>query len=121
MIHGNVNGASDRYPLPAIGQGGERQVWCGHYSECLHQAAMEDWPGWSCADCSDYQRRQITPAELQDDSDHCRALIEAIFNKRLSAKFLDRILDLLRGDRDFEPDYLDDDSHTRLQHGYIGL
>lgn len=38
-----------------------RHTTCRHYDKCLTFAVSRDWPGWTCAECGDYQKATTAP------------------------------------------------------------
>lgn len=36
---------------PERGVEGHRNLFCGHYDDCLDEAVMRGWNSWSCARC----------------------------------------------------------------------
>lgn len=52
-----------------------RLVLCVSYGACLSLAVREDWPGWSCAECGDFEPESMDEAELREQGHRCRALI----------------------------------------------
>jgi hypothetical protein len=59
-----------------------REVFCLHYRNCLSEATMRDWPGFSCGECGHYQRDLWEPMMWLDDALRSAALLKAADNLR---------------------------------------
>lgn len=50
-----------------------RQIHCRHYGACLNYTIERNWDGFTCAECPDYEREELS----QDDRE---ALVGACLN-----------------------------------------
>lgn len=95
----------DRHPSAAVAPndgGPTRQVRCTHYSSCLDLALDRKWPGFSCRGCGAFEREALDQAGQQEDADRCRALLQAVFRNRVTAKHVRRIVEHYAAARDQE-------------------
>lgn len=67
----------------------KRNVFCQKYSECLNQAILRKWPGFSCERCNSYEQENLEGERLSDDYARCIAL--AFFTGAIELKTRSRI------------------------------
>ncbi len=57
----------------------QRKVLCSHYDQCLNVTVMEDWEGFSCAQCEAFTPPDWSKSQWIEDTQRCLALVGAIF------------------------------------------
>jgi len=62
-------------------------VWCAGYSACLDHAIENQWPGWTCIQCSRRVSRDADIEDVGEEAQRALKLWTRVFEKKAVAAF----------------------------------